>query len=288
MRRAMNISHYSRCEFEVLMSCMNETGFEKAEKSHICSDLLIINQTDKNDYQEIRTEDYLWRMISTTERGLAKSRNMALRNARGKICQLADDDQVFFEGYEKAITEAFKKQPKATVIAFNLERKNNQLKKRYYRIKRSKESFRRRCFGSPMIAIKVDDLKLNNIWFDERFGSGSEWGGGEDTLLQIQIREKGLRIFENPAVISSLDYEKGSQWFRGFDERYFYNIGAFSQYVDRNFISRELYYLYLSFIKLRNDCVLSPHDRIKWLHLGEKGWRENVSYKCYLERQNKD
>ena len=66
-------------KIEVLMSAMHQTDFTLAYKSNVQSDLLIVNQCDKNDYSELTVGIHKWRMISTTERGLSKSRNMALK-----------------------------------------------------------------------------------------------------------------------------------------------------------------------------------------------------------------
>ena len=79
-------------KLEILMSAMHQENFDIAYRSKVDSDLLIINQCDKDDYTEIEVNGHIWRMISTTERGLSKSRNMALKNAKGDICLLADDD----------------------------------------------------------------------------------------------------------------------------------------------------------------------------------------------------
>ena len=66
---------------EVLMSCMHQDGFDIAYRTKIDSDVLIVNQCDKDAYEEITVNGHTWRMIYTTERGLARSRNMALENS---------------------------------------------------------------------------------------------------------------------------------------------------------------------------------------------------------------
>lgn len=268
------------CDFEVLLSCMYEDGFQIAYKSKVDSDLLIINQCDQEAYQELTVNGHLWRMISTTERGLSKSRNMALDNARGEVCLFADNDETFSENYSKMITEAFRDAPDATMIAFNVNRINVPMKKSYYRISERKES--NRTFGSPMTAVKMDAVRGNTLRFNTDFGSGSPWGGGEDGLFQIDIRRCGLKIYECPCEIATIDYSNESQWFHGYTEEYFYNQGAFAEYCKTPRIKRELYSLYSSFIKLRKEKTLSPLKKIMWRHRGEKGWRENVTYSQYV------
>lgn len=113
------------------MSAMHLKDFDIAYKTGIKSDLLIVNQCDRNDYKEINVEGHLWRMISTTERGLSKSRNMALKHAKGDICLLCDDDELLVKDYYERIINAYLELPKAVAIAFNVNRINNKMKKRY-------------------------------------------------------------------------------------------------------------------------------------------------------------
>ena len=92
---------------EVLMSVMNQTDMSIGHQSHVDTDLLIINQCDHDDYEEQIVDGHLWRMISTTERGLAKSRNMAIKNAKGDICVLADDDEIYEQKIWPEIINSF-------------------------------------------------------------------------------------------------------------------------------------------------------------------------------------
>lgn len=274
------IEKHEPCEFEVLLSCMHQDDFQIAYKTKIDSDLLIINQCDKEGYQEQVVNGYLWRMISTTERGLSRSRNMAVDNARGGLCLFADNDEVFVEDYSSVIIEAFQNCQDAAMIAFNVRRINVPMKKSYYRIQKCKESSR--FFGAPMTAIRTDVIRENDIRFNIEFGSGSEWGGGEDSLFQRAIRECGLKIYEQPYEIATIDYSNESCWFHGYTEEYFYQQGAFAEYCKTPRMKRELYAIYSSFIKLRKEKYLSPCQKIIWRHRGEEGWRKNVTYSQYV------
>lgn len=268
-------------KFEVLMSCMHQKDFSIAYKTNINSDLLIINQCDRDDYQEIIVDGHLWRMISTTERGLSKSRNMAIDNARGEICLLCDDDESLVDNYKNIILGAFSQCSDATVIAFNVNRINVPMKKCYYRITECKPTSR--SFGSPMTAFKTTQIHKAGIHFDENFGSGTPWGGGEDGLFQREVQRNHLTIYEFPGEIATIDYSNESKWFHGYSQEYFYQQGAFSEYCQTPRIKRILYALYSSFIKLRKEKELSPIQKILWRIKGEKGWRKNVTYRQYVE-----
>ena len=270
------------------MSVMHQDGFDIAYKSKIESDLLIINQCDKDGYEEITVNGFLWRMIYTTERGLSKSRNMALKNARGEICLLADDDEVFSGGYATAVVNAFNEVKNADVLVFNLNRTNVRKKRVYYKIKKVKKAPWYRGYNSPMIAFKLNNI-YDKISFNERFGSGTEWGGGEDILFLESVRKNYMKIYEYPFVIATIDYSKGSNWFSGFNEKYFYNLGAYDYfYYGKRVFLRELRCLYDAIYRTRSDKRLSIRNKLKWIHRGMKGFKNNVTYKEFLAERDKN
>lgn len=273
-------------KIEVLMSVMNQSDMSIGYRSKVSTDLLIINQCNREDYFEQIVDGHLWRMISTTERGLSKSRNMALNNARGEICLLADDDEEFKPDCLSVITKAFVTLPDATAIVFNVDRINYQtkMKKKYYSIKQIKEAPSYRGYGSVQMAFRLLDVKERGIHFNEKFGSGTEWGGGEDILFQMDIRNMGLKIYEYPSFVATIDYGNGSQWFHGYDEKYFYNLGAFYGYVNNGKISTRflLVSIYTCFYKLRKVKKPNPFRKMLWMYRGFKGIEKDVPYSLFV------
>lgn len=273
---------------EVLMSVMHQDSFALAYKAKINSDLLIINQCDHEGYEEIVVNGYLWRMISTTERGLSNSRNMAIKHARGEICVFADDDETFSEGYRKQVLNAYEK-VSSDVIIFNINRINTNKKRKYYKIKKIKKAAWYRSFGSPMISFRLKSVIGKSIEFNSNFGSGTEWGGGEDGLFIKSIRKNALKIYEYNFTIATIDYSNGSNWFHGFDERYFYNSGAYNYYFyGKRILLRTLRSFYDAFYRTRSDKNMNGFKKLKWMHLGKKGFKNNVTYKEFLVRRRKD
>lgn len=274
-------------KFELLMSVMHQHDFSLAKRSNIKSDLLIINQCDEISYDESEEEDFIWRKINTKERGLSKSRNTAIDNAQGEICKFCDDDETLVDNYQQIILNAYDELPDADVIIFNLNRINYKMKKTYYNIDSVRPAPAYRNYGSPMITFKLKKIKMNGIRFNEIFGSGSKFGGGEDNLFLKDIRKAGLKIYEYPAVISTVDYGRfGSQWFHGYNEKYFYNLGAFSEFNHPGKkLSIILWSLYLMF-KLRREH-LNPFKIAKWKLAGAKGFRNGqLSYEEYIAEKN--
>lgn len=276
-------------KLEVLMSAMQQNDFSIAIKSKVNSDLLIVNQCDRNETIEKEVNGHKWRMISTTERGLSKSRNMALKNANGDICLWSDDDETFSEGYAEKIIEAYELLPDATAIAFNVNRINFRMKKTYYHIEHARLAPKYRGYQSGMLSFKRKDIIDAGISFDEKFGSGTLWGGGEEILFERDIRKNGYRLYEHPFEVATLDYGGGSQWFNGYNEKYFYNLGAFSYYSNQYRITGMMLVkmLYVCFYKLRKEKTLSPFKKMTWMIKGMKGIKKDITYDDYQKLSTK-
>src|SRR5687768_13552878 len=81
--------------------------------------ILIVNQSKEN----VLTSDFSTiRVINSPEFGLSKSRNLAIDNAKGKVCLITDDDVVFAEDFYKEILKAFTKLGNPAIISFNHKR----------------------------------------------------------------------------------------------------------------------------------------------------------------------
>ena len=108
-------------KIEVLVATMNQNNFKLIKEMNLSTDAIIINQCEKNEYDEKIINNNKIRMYSYNERGLAKSRNRALDKTDADICVIADDDVIYVDNYEKIILNAFKQQESADLIIFNIK-----------------------------------------------------------------------------------------------------------------------------------------------------------------------
>ena len=99
---------------------MHQADDSLVQKSRITGDVLVVNQCGHNGLYEYDTPEGRAKMIFTTDRGLTRSRNMAIANSRADICLLCDDDEVFVPDYEKTILSAYEDRPQADVIIFKM------------------------------------------------------------------------------------------------------------------------------------------------------------------------
>lgn len=258
-------------DLEVLISCMHQKDLEIVRRSRITTDALVINQADSQAVEEIRQGSQRIRMITTTERGLSRSRNMALEHAQGEICLLCDDDEIFKERYEAMIRQAFGRLPDADIIAFDVENKVTRLKPCPQKVGRLKSL----KLSSCQLAFRRRAVLEKGIRFDVLMGAGSGNGCGEENKFLLDCLRAGLRIYYVPIQIAALD-TKASTWFSGFDALFFYQRGAATRYMLGLWpaIAYGIYYI----IAKRNlyRSTISSREALKALVMG---MRDNRIYR---------
>ena len=205
---------------EVLISAMHQKDDSIFGKTNIRSDALMINQCDNEECHEKIFECGKARTISTIERGLSRSRNMALKNANGDVCLICDDDEILDDNYPELILSAYEKNPKADLICFQVQREGKKYSKKSYKV----GYLRSLKIASWQITFKKKSILDNGLTFDENFGSGTPKGSGEENIFLFDCLKKGLSIYYVPVCIGRVGQVK-SNWFKGFNELYFYNRG---------------------------------------------------------------
>ena len=208
--------------FEVLLSTVDQNDLRLVEKMNIQSSVVIIDQCGREKVQEVRMNGHSVRYIGTAQKGLSKSRNMAIQNARADICLLSDDDVVYVDGYRDLICEAFSKHPDDHILAFQLEG-IDRVFKRYKKKERRVGFFSSMKLSSVEIAFRREAV-AGHIVFDERFGAGAAFKSGEENIFLAECLKKGLKIRYIPQKIGSL-VVGGSTWFTGYNEEFFYCEG---------------------------------------------------------------
>lgn len=262
-------------KIEVLLSTMHQKDFSILKKCNIRTDAVVINQCDKDNLIEGEAEYGYVRMINTTERGLSNSRNMALENANGDICILCDEDVTYVDDYAKIVETAFMEIPDADVVVFNIERvaaDGRSEEKRFQKI--GKIPFYK-SYGSVHIAFKRERILEAGIWFNPKFGTGSnQYLMAEDALFFRSVHKCGLKAYVYPAVFASVTFD-GSSWFTGYHERYFYDVGAFlsAAYPGTKHLMKWYYPL-----RFKSLSDLSGRNIIKNINAGFKGYKKNLNY----------
>lgn len=203
------------------------------QRSNVQSDVVLVNQCDKDSIEEF---DFInkkgrtchGKFICTTERGLSKSRNMALRNSWGDVCLICDDDEILEDDCEDKILKAYHESPKAALIAFGLIRKDNG--KIYPKEKKPLRFKQILKTSSLQITFSRELILRHGIMFDEKMGSGTGNGGGEENMFMFTIKKQRLEMLYYPDIIATVNPSE-SQWFQGFNATYMRNQGWTSRRI---------------------------------------------------------
>lgn len=262
-------------KIEVLLSCMTDDPYNLVKNMNLETDILVVNQTNKETNEEFKLDGKVVRIINTKTRGLSKSRNIALHNAKGDICLLCDDDVTYLSGYKSTIIEAYSQIKSADVIVFDTIMQNNESPIPRKKIKRIKKSPRHKNYGSVRITFKLESLKSNKIKFNEDFGAGSKYRSGEESLLLRDIRKHKLSVYEYPANISIVDYTN-STWFTGYNEKFFFDKGA---WIEEAYPKEKKLYKWYFVFRFKKYCDLSLKEIKKYIDFGIKDRIKNKNIK---------
>jgi GT2 family glycosyltransferase len=153
--------------------------------------------------------------LMRNSKGLTKSRNKALSASKGELLLISDDDLEYTEDFSQQIITAFKENPNAAVISFQVLKPDgtyfkNYKSEQYIHTKRTAIST-----SSVELVFRRKILVENEIKFDEKFGVNAKFPCGEEAVLLGEIIDLGLEALYVPVPIcihpeesSGKDYDR--------------------------------------------------------------------------------
>ena len=209
---------------EVLLSAMYLEDENYIDSLNIHTDCVVINQCDRELVRHTGHDTPKGRVnvtyVETTQRGLSKSRNMAISNATESVCILCDNDVEYVADYDRIITDAFARYD-ADAIVFFIKRPERD-RPVFDRPKRMGYLSVLKIF-SPEIAFRRD--AVSGIRFNESFGAGAKYFMGEENLFLYDLLKHKKKIMYVPEMIAATRDEQ-STWFKGYDRGFFISRGA--------------------------------------------------------------
>ena len=265
---------------QVLVATMHQTDMSLAERMNIRCDAVIANQADREEFVREDTPHGHRCMITTTTRGVGLNRNMALLMADADILLLADDDVTYNDDMPTAVAAAFEAMPAADVIVFGMDivKNGNVTPRREKTVHRLRVHNAMR-FGTYRIAVRRRALLQHNITFHQSFGGGCPFSAGEDSLFLKSCFDNGLRVYAHTYTLGRCSKDTSS-WFRGCDDKYFYDKGV----LVRHLFPRTAYLMALYFgicFKLETEC--NVWQRLRWIYKGIRGGRRMIPYAEYCK-----
>lgn len=214
---------------QVLVSAVGQNVKELAERMHLESDAIIINQTDCFAYESFTQHGKQIQAYSFAEKGVGLSRNNALLRGTGDILLFSDEDIVYDAGYEQRILEEFEKHPEADMLLFNMrvgEERATYYTNQFHRV----HVWNAGRYPTYSFAIRKEVLHASHITFSLLFGGGAKYSNGEDSLFLKDCLSYGMKVYAVPVEIGA-ETVRESTWFNGYHEKFFYDRGVLYHFL---------------------------------------------------------
>ena len=240
------------------------------EKLNIRTDALIINQCDRDGERDELRNGQSVRVIERNERGLSRSRNLALENAMDDICIFCDNDIRYTDDAPRVITDAFARHPEAGIICFFIERPERHEPVRKTEGSMSKKDMMR--IFSPEMAVRRS--RLGSLKFDEDFGAGALYKMGEENIFLFEAARRKIERIYVPLRIGETLPNKSS-WFTAYDRDFYIARGAGYEAMDG-----KLWHLltWQNLIRKRREYrdTISMRDAYKAMKEGRREYRKKL------------
>lgn len=249
----MNNATKTNFKLEILLSTMNRNSLDFLAKlfpnnSYFNYNFLIINQTKKDCLLKSKYKNI--RVINSFTKGLTNSRNLALENAKGPVCLIADDDVIYNSNFEAVILKSFKENAIANIITFKMKDLEGEDFKNYTASTwHSVLSLKQ--VNSVVIAFKLKDVIAKNIIFNPYFGLGSTFETADEYIFLRDCLKADLKLWFQSDYILSHDINSSGK-LEGSDRLIFARAALFYKYSGILGYLRLFKYL---FVILNNDSI---------------------------------
>jgi glycosyltransferase involved in cell wall biosynthesis len=155
--------------------------------------VLIINQTTEDKILTSEKENI--RVVNVFDKGLSKSRNLAIKNAVGEICFITDDDVEYLPKAIETAIKAYKEYPEASLISFQFLNQNGEQKTLYQKQSGVQNNLlHKQHLHSIEITLRPKVLLKHDIQFNTCFGIGALFHSGEEQVLRDDLVLADLQV----------------------------------------------------------------------------------------------
>ncbi|GIG54840.1 glycosyltransferase family 2 protein [Demequina activiva] len=145
-------------------------------------------------------------------RGVAKSRNEVMRQATRKYLVFCDDDvTVDLDGISDVV--AHMRDTGAALVLARAVDEDGNLRKKYTTRDRRLSLLTSGKAATYEMVVDMDQVKAQDVWFDERFGAGARLYLGDEYIFIADVMRAGMRAEAVPITIAMHPRESsGSRW----------------------------------------------------------------------------
>ena len=153
------------------------------------------------------------KLVELKSRGVAKSRNAALKYASGKYLIFGDDDITFDEAGLETLINYFEANPNCAIILAQTSDETGALRKSYPSKPHKLSKYNSAKAATYEMMVRVDAVRGAGVTFDENFGAGAENYLGDEYIFIADALNKGLKGDFLPVRVAIHPKESsGSTW----------------------------------------------------------------------------
>jgi glycosyltransferase involved in cell wall biosynthesis len=153
------------------------------------------------------------KLVELKSRGVAKSRNAALKYASGKYLIFGDDDIIFDESGIAELVNYFETHPECSILLAETSDETGHLRKSYPKKAHKLSRLNSAKAATYEMMVRVDSIREAGITFDENFGAGAENYLGDEYIFIADALKKGLKGEFLPVKVAIHPKESsGSMW----------------------------------------------------------------------------
>jgi glycosyltransferase involved in cell wall biosynthesis len=156
---------------------------------------------------------FQFQSVTSNEKGVAKSRNVVLKNTKTKYLLFADDEIKFLNDGIKAAIYYLEANPACDLVLAQAIDTNGQLRKTYPSKEVALTKFNSAKAATYEMIVRVDSARSKGVSFDESFGAGVENYLGDEYIFITDLLKKGGKARFLPLTIAIHPAESsGSRW----------------------------------------------------------------------------
>ena len=242
------VKTYHTSDIEILIATMNRNNFDFLKSMFVFSgfynfNILIVNQTTEGNI--LKSDFATVKVINVFDKGLSKSRNIAIQNSTKDILVFTDDDVVIDLNFSEKILKTFNKRNDYDGFRFRFKVESGGFSKKYPENFKQKLNWFEVLNASSIELVFKRESIFNIIAFDEDFGLGSLITLGEEAVFLADAKKKKLKIGFVPKTLIIHNNKTTSQKISN-ELKYFNQSAVFFRIFKNN-------YLFWVFLKLFFD-----------------------------------
>ena len=202
------IATYDRAE--ALHACLNSIGEAVARTPDVATELIIVTNASPNHTPDVAKAwaaqaAFPVRVLSEPRPGACRARNLGIREAKGRLIVMTDDDCCLSDTYLHDVTRAHAADVTPSVRGGRLELGDPDDCPITIKTATDLQVLTEKVFpGGFLIGCNLSFPKplIDRIgYFDESFGPGTPVGAAEDTDFLFRAREAGVPVIYDPSFV---------------------------------------------------------------------------------------